>query len=360
MESPGKDKASKLFVLLWGTAGQVLYNTGMIEIPIVLFGYGQVGSAFHRLLYQKSGDIRDRYGLSLRVTAVLRERTACFQDEGLAPMEHEGPGWLPRPPLSEALDAPSPGAVVVCTASSGRTGEPGLGIFREALNRGWHIITADKGPLIAAWPELRTGADFLGKKLKISGATAAALPTLDVALGSLAGTRILSFEGILNGTSNYILTRMGEGLDFAAALAEAQSRGIAEPDPSLDVEGWDTAYKVLLLTNSILNGGFTLQDIEVQGIRDIPASLHSQARLPEKKLKLVGRMLWTADSVQMSVKPTVLNSSFPLFAVDGTEKGITFETDSMGRITLTGGKSDPRGAAAALLKDVITIYADLP
>lgn len=338
----------------------MVYNTRMIEIPIVLVGFGQVGSAFFRLVELKSAEIRERYGLSLRVTAVLREQTACFPGEGPVPKERKGPGWKPRPPLSEVLEDPSPGVVVVCAASPGRTGEPGLGIMRDALHRGWHIVTADKGPLIAAWPELKAAADSGGVRLKISGATAAALPTLDVALGSLAGTHILGFEGILNGTCNDILTRMEEGLGFDAALAEARSRGIAEPDPSQDVEGWDTAYKVLLLTNAIVNGEYTLEDVAVQGIRDLPSPPGAQARSPGQKLKLVGRMRRTDGPPEMTVKPTALDADHPLFSVDGTEKGITFETDTMGRITLLGGKSDPRGAAAALLKDLITIYADLP
>ena len=110
-------------------------------------------------------------------------------------------------------------------------------MMRAAIEAGWHVVTADKGPLVSFLPELRELARTHGLELQISGATAAALPTLDTARIALAGAEIESFEGILNGTSNYILTRMGEGLAFADALAEAQDKGIAEPDPAQDVAG---------------------------------------------------------------------------------------------------------------------------
>src|SRR4030067_3007238 len=136
--------------------------------------------------------------------------------------------------------------------------------------------------------------------MKWSATTAAALPTLDGGLFSLAGAEIKAIEGILNGTSNYILTRMEEGAEYREALKEAQDKGIAEHNPALDVEGWDTAVKLLLIANSVLGLDITLQDIKVAGITKIPPELLARAKQKGKAYKLIGSMTraagrWNAD-----------------------------------------------------------------
>jgi homoserine dehydrogenase len=322
----------------------------------VLIGYGNVGRAFLKLLLEKKDDIRLRYDLDLEIVSVLRSRSGCFCKEGISLPEPAESAWAAGLEFSQVLDLLDPGVMVECVVSSSDTGQPGVGFMRTAFQAGWHVVTADKGPLISFLPELRSSARDRNLRLQISGATAAALPPLDTALISLAGAEIESFEGILNGTTNYILTRIGEGLDFAGALAEAQDKGIAEPDPTLDVEGWDTAYKVLLLTNSLMDQEFGLEDIEVHGITDIPAPMREEAAGTDKSIKLLGRMRADGTDIHMEVRPVILETDHALYPVSGTEKGITFHTDSMGRISVIGGKSDPRGAAAALLKDLINIY----
>jgi homoserine dehydrogenase len=192
--------------------------------------------------------------------------------------------------------------------------------------------------------------------LRFSGATAAALPTLDVALYSLAGTEISRIEGILNGTTNYILTRMKEGIEYQKALKEAQSRGIAEPDPTLDVGGWDTASKILIISNAVLHTDFSLADVKVDGITAVPTNLLNEGKEEGRALKLLGKITKETGSFHLEVGVTLIDKDHPLFGVDGTNKGITFLTDTMDSITVTGGKSDPRGTGASLLKDIINIY----
>ena len=192
--------------------------------------------------------------------------------------------------------------------------------------------------------------------MRFSGATAAALPALDVGLFSLAGTEILSIEGILNGTSNFILTRMGEGVTYEKALEEARAKGIAEHNPALDVEGWDTASKLLLIGNSALGLSLSLVDIKVQGITAIPPALIESSRKEGRTIKLIGKISRRGTDWDAEVTPIAIAPGHPLSGVDGTNKGITFQTDTMGAVTVTGGKSDPRGAAAALLKDIIQTY----
>jgi homoserine dehydrogenase len=250
------------------------------------------------------------------------------------------------------------GCLVECTLSNLETGEPGMSYISSASHGGWNAVVASKGALVVGLPALKALAAENGVSLKFSAATAAALPTLDVGLVSLAGARIEGIQGILNGTSNYILTRMGEGLDYNEALKEAQDKGIAERDPAQDIGGWDTASKILLITNACLDTEYVLRDVHVRGIAGLAVDFVQSARREGRAVKLLataapGRQgsRWSLD-----VRPSLVEASHPLVHVNGTEKGITFLTDSMGSVTVTGGRSNPRGAAAALLKDIINIY----
>ncbi len=337
------------------------------EVNIVLLGYGNIGRAFLQVLQEKKEVILARYGLDFRLHSVFRQGGALYSRQPLAVKEildkysprasfHEDPAWHQGLGLGTVLESLEPGVVVECISSDRRNGEPGLSLVSAALERGWHVVTADKGPLVAGFRELFGKAKDHQVSLKISGATAAALPTLDVALHSLAGTEIYRIEGILNGTTNYILTRIREGAGYPEALAEAQSKGIAEPDPSLDVSGEDTASKILIISMAILKTEFSVKDVKVQGIDKIPPDLLEQGRKQGQALKLLGKLSKKAGKFKLEVALKVIDSTHPLFGVDGTDKGITFYTDTMGAVTVIGGRSDPRGAGAALLKDIIIIY----
>jgi len=179
-----------------------------------------------------------------------------------------------------------------------------------------------------------------------------------VATISLAGAKILGFEGVLTGTTNYILSRLEQGLSFEEALKDARARGIAETDPSMDIDGWDTACKVLLLANASAGTEFVLDDLEVEGIRAVAAKDLAAARAEGNALKLLGRLYEEGGRFKADVKVQAVPSSHPLFRLTGTNKGIVFRTDTMGSIAVTDGKSDPRGTAAAVLKDLINIYRD--
>ncbi len=340
----------------------------MTKIPLVVTGFGHVGRAFFSLLREKSEDLRRRYGLEPEILAVARAE-GCFHSGSALDLRHVSrggdvwtagnPAWREGLRATDIITELGPGGCLVeCTLSDLETGEPGLSYIKAAFRGGWHAVAASKGALVVGLPELKALAAEKGVFLKFSGATAAALPTLDVGLFSLAGARIEGIQGVLNGTSNYILTRMGEGLAYGEALREAQDKGIAEPDPSSDVGGWDTASKILLITNACLDAGYVLKDVHVRGIVGLTEDFVRSARTEGRAVKLLaaagpGRKgeRWSLD-----VRPSILEPTHPLFHVDGTEKGITFFTDSMGTVTVTGGRSKPRGAAAALLKDIINIY----
>jgi len=334
----------------------------MKSIPVIVVGFGPVGRAFVRLMAEKSSELRKKYQLDLRLKAILRSSSAYLVSEpeslDLDSLEkiNNPVYWQAKPSLDFLLNQTPPGVVIEVTSSDLKTGKPGYDHIRTSLEIGWHVVTANKGPLLLYFSELTKLASSKNLKLKFSGATAAALPALDVGQICLAGSRILKIEGILNGTTNYILTRMAEGLSYDEALGEAQQKGIAERNPAYDVEGWDTAVKLALLAAALFDLKLNLRDMEIAGITGITREEAAQAASQGKKIKLLGTLSLESESVKARVRPEMIASDHPLFWVDGSNKGLSFFTDTMGELTITGGKSDPRGAAAAMLKDLINIY----
>ncbi|MBM3285148.1 MAG: hypothetical protein FJY81_04685, partial [Candidatus Aminicenantes bacterium] len=257
------------------------YNARMKTVNIILMGYGRVGQAFLRMAGEKRALLEDRHDLHLQFSTILELRGALhfprplspdsiLKDLSLVQSFRMSQYWRPGFDLVSALDKSAPGVLVDCTPSKAGNAMPESGYLHQAFERKWHVVTANKGPLVADLRGLVSKAKQNTVALKISGATAAALPTVDVGFYSLAGTRVYRIEGILNGTTNYILTRMSGGADYRDALKEAQEKGITEPDPSLDLEGWDTAFKLLLITNTVCDTDFTLDDVKVEGIMNMP------------------------------------------------------------------------------------------
>lgn len=341
----------------------------MKSVNIIVAGFGRVGRAFWKVVEDKRRVCRERYGLDLVLRAVFKSDGGIFndspisiepyvQDASLEVQKH--PNWKPNLQVQNIIGELEPGVLIECTPSDLRTGEPGLSHLTAALNKGWHAAAASKGALVLRFKELYGLARRNGLQLRFSGAAAAALPTLDVGIRSLAGAEILGIEGILNGTTNFILTRMGEGMNSEQALKEAQDKGVAEPDPSFDIDGWDTACKLVLISNAVLGTDFGLNEVRVEGIRGLSHELVAKAHRLGKAIKLMGTCSKDERDHpwRLAVGLALLNPSHPLYGVNGTTKGITFDTDTMGSVTVMGGKSDPLGTGAALLKDVIGIYAD--
>ncbi|MCK7482542.1 MAG: homoserine dehydrogenase [Candidatus Moduliflexus flocculans] len=341
----------------------------MTKIPLVVTGFGHVGRAFLSLLAREKrrppaplrARTRDPGGgpggglLSLPVRPSTSVTSPAAATSGPPAIRPGGKGSGRR--TSSAELGPG-GCLVECTLSDLETGEPGLSYIKAAFRGGWHAVAASKGALVVGLPELKALAAENGVFLKFSGATAAALPTLDVGLFSLAGARIEGIQGVLNGTSNYILTRMGEGLAYGDALKDAQDRGIAEPDPTSDVGGWDTASKILLITNACLDAGYVLKDVHVRGIVDLTGEFVRSARAEGRAVKLLatagpGRKgeRWSLD-----VRPFDPRADPPALPCRRDREGHHVLHGLHGRRHRDRRPFQPRGAAAALLKDIINIY----
>jgi homoserine dehydrogenase len=338
-----------------------------ISKRLILCGFGNVGRAFARLLAEKRAELAARYDLELPLAAVVDIGGAAVARQAGLPIGRlldfaaaggrvEAFGSFGRPGQSGAsLIADIPADILVeATPTNLKHGEPARGHFEAALARGLCIVSANKGPLVLFYRDLTTRARAAGVRLAYSAATAAALPTLDVGRLCTAGARILAIEGILNGTTNYILTRMAaEGCAYEEALAAAQALGIAETDPTLDVAGFDTRNKLLLLANNLFELDLGLEDIPVNGITGVTPAAIQTARAKGQVIKLIGSARREGARIAVQVAPEALPLDHPLAGVNLSEKGVSYATDTMGRITVTGGHSSPTGAAAALLKDII-------
>jgi homoserine dehydrogenase len=338
---------------------------------IILCGFGRVGRAFAQLLCERRDLLEARYDLDLQVVAVADIGGSALAPRGLevipvaellahvdagGSVEGFGDFGMPGAAGEAVIDSLDADLVVEATPTNLTTGEPGLRHMRTALRRGMHVVAANKGPLVLRYAELQELARERRALIYMSAATAAALPTLDLGETCLAGAKILGVEGILNGTTNFILTKMrDEGYSYHDALREAQAHGIAETDPRLDVEGFDTANKLILLSNALLGTRFGPSHVSRRGITEITSQMVLGSRSAGKSLKLIGRATVRSDGVHLSVAPEELPQDHPLASVHGAEKAVTYDTDTMGRVTVMGGRSSPSGAAAALLKDIINL-----
>jgi len=343
-----------------------------MKVKLIICGFGKVGQAFAELLENKKGKLKNQFNLEVCMVCVIdlfgaatiQRKDVCIPLRSLLAFVKQGGRVDQFPSLGEegfkgeqAILETEADVLVETTPTNIVTGEPGLTHIRAALKRKMNVISANKGPLVLKFKELNSLAKKQGVQLRFGAATAAALPTVDLGYYCLAGTEIIKIEGILNGTTNYILTRMHDsGCSLEEALSEAQNMGIAEKNPRLDLEGWDTANKLILIANKLFGCNLSLSEVKVKGILDVTGKEVLDAKRQGKVIKLIGKVSREEKKIIACVSPELLSTEHPLCTVKGAEKGITFTTESMGKITVTGGKSSPRGAAAALLRDLINIY----
>jgi homoserine dehydrogenase len=241
--------------------------------------------------------------------------------------------------------------VVEVTPVNIKNGEPALSHITKAFKTGKHVVTTNKGPLALAMPALTELADYNNVYLRFSGTVGGGTPMLEFAKRCLAGDKILTIRGILNGTTNYILTEMSQNrVTFQEALANAQKLGYAEREPSMDIDGFDTACKVVILANWILNKKITLKDVDRTGIRDVSLQALDEASKRGNTIKLIGSI----DGNTTTVKPMEIAKNNPL-CVSGVLNAITFTTQYAGEETLVGRGAGGIETASAVLRDLLDI-----
>lgn len=337
------------------------------RVLLALIGLGHVGRAFLELLIAKREALRTRYGLEFVLTAAADTSGAALDARGLdvslllaRKRMGLGAGTYPeagRPGKGALAVAREAVADILLEASltNLKDGEPGLSCIRAALARGVSVVTANKGPLVHAYAELTALARAEGVGLAFSAAVCGALPTVNIGQRDLIACAIERVEGIFNSTTHYILTAMAEGRDYAAALREAQEEGVAEADPTLDVEGWDAANKLVILANSVLGFPATLADVAVEGITHLTPDDLAHAQAEGEVVKLLGVAEKEGEGYRLWVRPTLLPREHPLAALRGWQMGIVYYTDIMGVQFAAVDERGPTPTAAAMLRDVVNL-----
>ncbi len=326
----------------------------MREVKISLIGYGVVGHGVVDVISRKRKMLRDM-GLDLRIVSITDHTGTLVDEEGIAGEKVLSCKTLQEIANSEmsakeTIRSVNSELVIEVTPTNIVHGQPGLGHMEEALANGKHVVTSNKGPLVVAYNKLKRLADDNGVMLKFEATVGGTMPLINLIERTLVGNTILGIRGIFNGTCNYILTRMAEEqYPFSRALAEAQELGYAEADPTYDIEGVDTAAKVVILANSIFDMNVKYNDVQVRGITEITPEALALAKKHGYVIKLIGEL------PSLTVKPMLVPLRSPL-AVGSTLNAAAIYTDLSGIITVTGLGAGGIETASAILSDIISIY----
>ena len=351
---------------------------------LCLAGAGHVGSGFLAILQNRRDELAVKYGIDLRVTAVA-EYGGCAVDpvgldigEVLAALRAGRPlGEIPvngRRGMTSRQMIEECGADFLLEATPVNLidGEPGLSAVCTALRQGMHVVLANKGPLALAYREIIAMSDLADgwgsvyapngggvsrpPRLRFSATVAGALPVLNIGRRDLAGDRIVRIEGVFNGTTHSILRAMEGGLCFDEALADAQLRGIAETDPALDIDGHDSASKLIITANAVLGLSATHADVAITGIRRLDRAKVAESQAGGGRLVLLCLASHQDDGRYcLSVEPTTLPADHPLARLAPDEMGVVFYTDHINRLSGASLEPGPGPASAAMLRDVVDI-----
>jgi len=331
---------------------------------LALLGFGNVGRAFVRLLDRKKGELKDRYGITFTVVGIATgHHGAAIDPSGLetisaADLVEAGDSLdvLSQAPIRDNFDfILRCGADVLFenTPVNIATGQPAIDHLRAALERGMHIITANKGPVVHAYRELTQLAEAGARKFLFESTVMDGAPIFSLFRSGLPATRLLSFRGILNSTTNLVLTLMERGETFENAVKYTQSVGLAETDPSGDIDGWDASLKVAALVTVLMNIPLTPQQVDRTGIREISAEMVQAARAEGKRWKLVCSAERNGEGVKAKVAPELVVSSSPLFSVEGSSSIVEFHADTLSSLSIIEGNPGPETTAYGLMADFI-------
>lgn len=343
------------------------------EITFILTGLGNIGRTLLEILDARREAYRRRYGLTLRCVGVADSSGAAYDPAGfdlaaVAAVKRAGRGVSALPQFAPGLSGPELAAreadlLLEATPTNLRDGQPGLDIVRAALGTGKDAVLASKGPLVLAYAELAAMSDLAGPRgaprLRFSGAVGGGLPTINLGRRDLAGAVIERAELVVNGTTQVILEAMAEGRSFEEALALAQSQGIVEPDPSLDVDGWDAANKLVIFANAVLGRPTALADLKVTGIRGVSAEELRAAWAAGGRVSVVGEAVLLPDGgYDLSVAPRTLGRDHPLGRLSSQEMGFVIYSDLAGRTTVAGLEDGPVGTCQSMIRDLIEVVGE--
>lgn len=338
----------------------------MKSIAIIVAGYGNVGKAFIRLVHRKHAEVENTYGLDLRISGISTGSHGCLgmkdgfnlQDlvSGVFSADRF-PNSVSYQNTLEMIAKSKADVFIENTPVNYETGQPAVSFLTSALENGMHIVTANKGPVVHAFEKLTTLANKMGKKFLFESTVMDGAPIFSVIREALPAMQINGFEGILNSCTNLILCRMEEGESFEQAVHYAQSIGIAETDPSGDVDGWDAAVKVAALSTVLLHNPVIPQQIKRSGIRSITEADMHKARETGKRWKLICTAERTTNGWVLSVAPQMIGPKSPFFSVEGTSSYILFKSDVLPGLGILESNPSPDTTAYGMLADILNIYS---
>jgi len=336
----------------------------MAHYKLAFLGFGNVGRALAVLLMRKQTELKEKYDITFSVTGIATGRHGSLVNKngvdlnGAIELVKSGRSLslLTSQLVNDTFDFIEKSQADVLFENSSvnhETGQPAVDYVKTALGLGMHVCTANKGPVVHAYAELQelarqNGVKFLHESTVMDGA-----PIFSLFREAIPASNLLSFKGILNSTTNLILQRMENGDSFSEAVRHCQDVGIAETDPSGDVDGWDAAIKVPALTTVLMGIPLKPQDVDRTGIRNITPEMVGDAKKDGKRYKLVCSAERDGEKITARVAPELVPMSSPLFSVEGTSSIVEFKTDILGELSIVEKNPGPHTTAYGLLADFV-------
>jgi homoserine dehydrogenase len=329
----------------------------MKRLRVCFIGFGNVGRALVRLLVAKSGELRESYGIEWEITGVATRRMG-WRASGAAIDVAALLAGNDQTPVHDGIDpwlaAAQPDVVFETTSLNPENGQPAIDYLRASLQFGAHTITANKAPIVYAFDELNEIARAQGKRLFFESTVMDSAPVFSLFRDTLPAVKIRGFSAVFNSTTNIILETMEAGRSFAEGVKAAQELGVAETDPSHDVDGWDSVMKVCAVARVILKTPLVPRDVRREGIRGLEPRMLQAARAEGKPYKLMTRAIVNADgSVTATVRPEQIPLTDPLGNVRGTSLAIHFELDTIPGLTIVSHRPNLQSTAYGLLADFV-------
>jgi homoserine dehydrogenase len=325
-------------------------------IRIAIFGFGTIGQGVAEVLIRKRDKLQSLIG-EYRVVAITDSKGSIVSEKGVElveAIERKKKGGFRGKKTTEVIESIDFDVAIEVTPTNVETGEPGLSHILKSIERGANVITSNKGPLVVAFRKIMSSAEKKGVKVCYEATVGGAMPILKLAKSDLAGNDIRVIRGVLNGTCNYILTRMErEKMTYSQVLSEAQELKIAEADPSYDVEGIDSAAKLVILANSVMGMETTFDEVEVVGITEITPEAFEVAANKNYTIRLIAEA--NKEKEFLKVSPRLLPRQHPL-AIEGAMNAALIRTDLAGDVVVIGKGAGKYETASAIISDLIEIY----
>ena len=330
----------------------------MKQYRLCFLGFGNVGRALARLFVAKSTELRESYGIDWMITGVATRRMGWRVNQNgfdiQTPLSTTATDFETAHTVEDWLKAAAPDVVFETTSLNPESGQPAIDYLRASLNAGAHTITANKAPIVYAYNELNAIALQQGKRFLFESTVLDSAPLFSLFRETLPVAKIRGFTGIFNSTTNVILETMEAGRSFEEGVKTAQELGVAETDPTNDVEGWDAIMKVCAIANVILKTPLRPGDVRREGIRALDPGTLQQARGEGKPYKLLARAKVNTDgSISASVRPEQIALSEALGSIRGTSLAVHFELDMIPGLTVISHRPNLQSTAYGLLADCV-------